>query len=135
MIEAWLPHLKVARLLVVDDEAANNPLMRAAMTMAVPRQVEVELLPLQSVDFSAVATDPIRTLVLLRDVAAAVAARARGLPPGALNVGNVHAGSGRTQVTRSVFLTDEERVQLRQLATEGMEVALQAVPTEAVAVL
>lgn len=131
MIEAWVPHLKAQRLLVVDDEAATNPLMRAAMTMAVPPHIQVQLSSLQSADFAAVASDPIRTLVLLRDVDAAVTARARGLPDGGLNVGNVHAGNGRTQVTRSVFLTDEERNQLRQLEAGGMQVSLKAVPSEA----
>jgi mannose/fructose/N-acetylgalactosamine-specific phosphotransferase system component IIB len=120
----------VGRLLVVDDEAANNPLMRAAMTMAVPRQLEVQLATLESVDFAAAAADLVPTLVLVRDVGAAVAARARGLPDGPLNIGNVHAGIGRTQLTRSVFLNDEERAQLKQLQAGGMTLSVQAVPTE-----
>lgn len=115
---------------MLDDEAAHNPLMGAAMTMAVPRQIQVQLAALEDVDFALISKDSVRTLVLLRDVAAAVAARRRGLPEGAINVGNVHAGIGRRQVTRSVFLTDEERIQLKQLSAGGMTVSLRAVPTE-----
>ena len=117
---------------MADDEAASNPLMRAAMTMAVPPHVQVVLSPLASTDFAAIAQDPIRTLLLVRDVAAAVTAREHGLPAGSLNVGNVHAGAGRSQVTRSVFLTDLERDQLHALVDGGMKVWLQAVPTEAI---
>jgi mannose/fructose/N-acetylgalactosamine-specific phosphotransferase system component IIB len=118
------------RLLVVDDEAAHNPLMRAAMTMAVPRQIQVQLATLDEVDFEAIDGDAVRTLVLFREVSGALAAREHGLPDGELNIGNVHAGNGRHQVTRSVFLTDEERTQLKELALSGMKITMQAVPTQ-----
>ena len=123
-----MPHLNIVRLVVADDEAAKQPLMQAAMTLAVPPSVEVIICSLEQADFSALASDPVPTLVLLRDVAAAVAARKLGLPDGTLNVGNVHAGLGRAQVTRSVFLTEEEREVLKN---SGMTVTLQAVPSEA----
>ncbi|HEX8536183.1 MAG TPA: PTS sugar transporter subunit IIB, partial [Cystobacter sp.] len=35
VVEAWLPHLKVSRVIVADDEAAASPLVRAAMALAV----------------------------------------------------------------------------------------------------
>ena len=130
VIEAWVPHLKIDRLLVLDDEAAHNPLMRAAMTMAVPHRTQVQLVAMEQVDLAAIGNDALRTLVLVRDVGAAVAARAHGLPDGPINVGNIHSGLGRTQVTRSVFLTDVERAQLKQLETGGMKISLQAVPNE-----
>jgi len=128
VLEAWVPHLKIARLVVADDEAASNPLMRAAMSMAVPSHVEVVISKIEATDFPALANDPVPSLVLLRDVAAAVTARRFGLPEGPLNVGNVHAGMGRAQVTRAVFLTEEEKAELKNL---GMLVTLQAVPSEA----
>ena len=128
MLEGWVPTLKIERLLVADDEAASNPLMRAAMAMAVPPQIRVVMTAVDVTDFTAAARDPVRTLVLLRDVGAAVFAHAHGLPKGPLNVGNLHAGAGRTQVTRSVFLSPQERTWLRQLEVAGMQVSLQALP-------
>jgi mannose/fructose/N-acetylgalactosamine-specific phosphotransferase system component IIB len=128
VLEAWVPHLNIERLVVADDEAAGNALMRAAMTMAVPENVEVVISKVDETDFPALAKDPVPSLVLLRDVSAAVTARRFGLPEGPLNIGNVHAGMGRAQVTRAVFLTEAERADLKNL---GMLVTLQAVPSEA----
>jgi mannose/fructose/N-acetylgalactosamine-specific phosphotransferase system component IIB len=128
VLEAWVPHLKISRLVVCDDEAAGNRLMRAAMTMAVPDGLEVVISKVDQTDFRSLAMDEVKTLVLLRDVAAAVTARRLGLPDGPLNVGNVHAGIGREQVTRAVFLSKEEQTELKGL---GMRVTLQAVPSEA----
>ena len=130
VIEAWLPHLAVARVLVVDDEASRDPLARAAYDMAMPPEVEVVLSPISAVDFTAVATDPVRTLVLFRDVKSAVAARRAGLPLGTLNLGNVHAGPGRVSVSRSVFLDESDKGALQALVREGMDVRIQAVPSE-----
>lgn len=131
VVEAWLPHLKVRRVVVADDATAADPLARAAFGLAVPPDVEVMMAPLAGIDFDALAKDGVRTLVLFRDVPAAVAARARGLPPGPLNLGNLHAGPGRVSVSRSVYLDEADRRALSALAAGGMHVSIQAVPVEA----
>lgn len=131
VVEAWVPHLKVARLVVADDTAAGDPLAKVAFGLAVPPGIELVVAPVEQVDFGTLASDGVRTLVLFRDVRSAVAGRAAGLPTGALNVGNVHAGPGRVAVSRSVFLDDGDVRALAGLRDGGMAVSIQAVPTEA----
>lgn len=131
VIEAWLPFLKVDRVVVADEAAAHDELAKAAYEMAVPPEVEVVLAPVDKLDFRALDADRVRTLVLFRDVKAAVAAREHGLPDGTLNLGNVHAGPGRVAVSRSVFLDDADQQALTRLARGGMTVQVQAVPSEA----
>ncbi len=130
VIEAWLPYLKVDRVVVADDAAAHDDLARAAYELAVPPEVEVVLAPVDKLDFRALAQDSVRTLLLFRDVRSAVFARERGLPNGTLNLGNVHAGPGRVAVSRSVFLDDADKLALQHLAEGGMSVQVQAVPNE-----
>jgi len=130
VIEAWLPYLKVGRILVADDDAARNPLTRAAMGLAVPARVQVDVRPLQGTDFAALEGGGEPTLLLLREVSGALYARRHGLVCPTLNLGNVHFAPGRAQVTPSVFLSPEELGQLEQLAGEGVAVELRAVPKE-----
>jgi PTS system mannose-specific IIB component len=130
VVEAWLPYLKVSRVVVADDEAASSPLIRAAMALAVQSAIEVQILPLAQVDFAALSRDNVRTLVLLRDVAAVPFAKAHGLALEHLNLGNVHFGTGRRQVSPSVFLAEAELQALQGLAREGVKVDAQAVPAE-----
>ena len=130
VIEAWLPFLQVDRVVVADDAAAHDELARAAYEMAVPPEVEVVLAPVDKLDFRALAEDSVCTLVLFRDVQAAVSAREHGLPNGTLNLGNVHAGPGRVAVSRSVFLDDADQRALQWLSESGMRVQVQAVPGE-----
>lgn len=130
VVEAWLPHLDVRRVVVADDATATDSLAQVAFRLAVPPDVEVVTTPVVGVDYGALSGDGVRTLVLFRDVQAAVAARGAGLPDGVLNVGNLHAGPGRVEVTRSVFLDDADRQALASLAKGGMRVVVQAIPAE-----
>ncbi|NOJ92765.1 PTS sugar transporter subunit IIB [Corallococcus coralloides] len=130
VVEAWLPHLKVSRVVVADDEAASSPLIRAAMALAVQSAIEVLILPLAQVDFATLSRDGVRTLVLLRDVASVPFAFQNGLAMDQLNLGNVHFGTGRRQVSPSVFLAEGELQALQQLSAQGVRVEARAVPAE-----
>ena len=130
VIEAWLPHLGVKRVVVADDDAAVDPLAKAAYAMAIPDDVELVLAPVREIDFQELAADSVPTLVLFREVKSAVAAREWGLPDGMLNVGNVHSGPGRVSVSRSVYLDSDDSIALALLAQTGMTVRVQAVPSE-----
>lgn len=131
VIEAWLPHTKAERILVIDDAAAADPIARTAMGLALPPRVTLEVSPVAAVDFAALAAEPTRTLVLFRDVATLLAARARGFAPASVNLGNVHAGPGRAAVSRSVYLSDDEVAFLAEIKKAGAVVAAQAIPQDA----
>jgi PTS system N-acetylgalactosamine-specific IIB component len=133
ILETWVPRLGAREVVVADDDAAQSPLARAAMTLCVPPGLVATIAPLGEVDWAALAADARPILVLVRDVEGLVRARARGLAPGIarkVNLGNVHYEPGRRAVTPSVFLTEGEVAALRVLADEGFEVAAQAVPSE-----
>jgi PTS system mannose-specific IIB component len=130
VVEAWLPHLKVKRVVVADDAVAQDSLAQVAFRLAVPPDIEVVMTPVAGVDYRGLAADETRTLVLFRDVQAAQAARSAGLPDGVLNVGNLHSGPGREALTRSVFLDQTDRDALAQLAKSGMTVVVQAIPPD-----
>lgn len=130
VVEAWVPHLRVKRLIVADDQTAQDEMAQAAMSLAVPESIEVRHTAVRDLDSRGLSGDDVPTLLLFRDVAGVMEARERGLPNGRLTVGNVHAGPGRQPVSRSVFLTPKEQEQLRALLSSGMDVVVQAVPTE-----
>jgi PTS system mannose-specific IIB component len=133
VLETWIPRLHAARVVVADDEAAGNPLVRAAMTLCAPEGLEIQILPMAQVDFAALAATPGPVLVLVRDVAGLTAAAGRGLTPGQaphLNVGNVHYASGRAAVSPSVYLSEAELQALEALAAAGFRVEASALPTD-----
>jgi PTS system N-acetylgalactosamine-specific IIB component len=133
ILETWIPRLGIAEVVVADDEAAASDLARAAMTLCVPPDLAVCVVAVRAVPWAELAAAPRRVLVLVRDVASLVAARAGGLTPQlarSVNLGNVHFGPGRRAVTPSVFLGAGEVEALRALAAAGFEVEARAIPSE-----
>jgi len=131
ILETWLPALRARRVLVADDEAARSPLSRNALTLALPDAIPAEVVPVDGVDWVAAAASPELVLVLFREVEALRRGLGRGLTPAIapkVNVGNVHFGPGRRQITPSVFLREEELLMLRDLAAAGFQVEARAVP-------
>jgi PTS system mannose-specific IIB component len=134
VLETWIPRLGVRGVVVADDDAAGSPLARAAMTLCVPADLPVRIVPLAELDAAGLAalSDPV--LVLVRDVAGLASAAAHGLTPARaprLNLGNVHYSAGRKPVTPSVFLTAEELAQLQALAAAGFDLEARAIPSDA----
>lgn len=129
VVEGWLPHLKVRRLVVLDREAAQSPLARASMGLAVPQSVSFELAPDDAL-LQKIADDPVPTLLLFRDVAGAYQAVQHGLKLPRLNLGNIHFKSGRLPITASVFLDGQELQELEALSQAGVVVEAQALPGE-----
>src|SRR4051794_14680395 len=78
VVEGWLPHLKVRRVVVLDREAARNPLTRASMGLAVPQSVTFQIAS-DDAELTKLAQDGIPTLVLFRDVEGVFAAHSHGL--------------------------------------------------------
>jgi PTS system N-acetylgalactosamine-specific IIB component len=134
VLEAWMPSLGAATVVVADDEAAASPLARAAMTLCVPCEVPARVERVAAVDFAALAESPAPVLLLVRDVAGLVEATTLGLTPARarrINLGNVHFAMGRRPVTPSVFLTAEELKALRGLEAAGFAIEARAIPTDA----
>jgi mannose/fructose/N-acetylgalactosamine-specific phosphotransferase system component IIB len=135
VLYAWLPALDAHGILVADDEAAGNVLARSAMALAIPPGVNFEVLRVEAAAGllrpGGKGPQAPRTLVLLRDVRDAVALSEAGVPVPQLNLGNVHFGRGRKQVSPSVFLDAGELAALEKLSRAGTQVEVRAVPSEA----
>jgi PTS system mannose-specific IIB component len=134
VLETWIPRLAVTEVVVADDEAAESPLARAAMTLCVPPELRTRIVPVAAVPWAELAAASHAVLVIVRDVSALSGARTSGLVPAfarVVNLGNVHFGPGRRPVTPSVFLSAEELDAVRALAQAGFEVQARAIPSDA----
>jgi PTS system mannose-specific IIB component len=133
ILEAWLPRLKAARIVIADDDAAASPLARAAMTLCLPPELPADVVRVEDVDWEDLAARRDAVLVLVREVKDLSRAAASGLTPAharRVNIGNVHFGAGRRPVSPSVFLSAEEVEALRALEEQGFEVEARAIPAD-----
>jgi PTS system mannose-specific IIB component/fructoselysine and glucoselysine-specific PTS system IIB component len=132
VVIGWGRPLDLNRIVLVDDEVRNAPWEQELYRMAAPPEIAVE--------FAGAAEAALRlrdweegrerVLVLVGAIAAAgdLLRRAPGVLK-KLNLGGVHAGPGRRERLRYLYLSDDELAMLQRMADRGVEVSAQDVPT------
>lgn len=131
VVVGWGTQLQPERIVVVDDELAESAWEQELYTLGLPAALEAEF---ESVERARARIgewreSPRRTLLLTRDVTTM-----RRLAEGGLlkdeevNIGGIHFAPGRHAVLPYVFLSDDERRELRRIAEEGAVVRARDLP-------
>lgn len=131
VVVGWGQPLDCTFIVLVDDEVRISDWEQDLYRMGVPPSIEIIF---ASVDEAAERlpaweADARVGILLVPDIDTAAALVGRSDRVKRLNVGGIHHRAGRTERLRFVYLSDDERAKLRQLAAAGVEVTAQDVPT------
>jgi PTS system mannose-specific IIB component/fructoselysine and glucoselysine-specific PTS system IIB component len=132
VVIGWGRPLDVRRIVLVDEEVRASSWEQELYRMAAPPEIAMEFLSAAEAAPRLAAWDAgrERVLVLVGTIAAAADLMRRA--PGVLhrlNLGGIHAGEGRRERLRYLYLTEAELALLHRLAGEGLEITAQDVPT------
>ena len=132
VVIGWGQPLNVGFIVLVDDEVKNSAWEQDLYRMGVPPGIDVVFASIAEVarHLAEWTADPRPGILLVGDVdtlAGLIDAAGSGIPR--INVGGVHHRPGRIERLRYVYLTDDEAAKLKQLASNGVEVTAQDVPT------
>jgi PTS system mannose-specific IIB component/fructoselysine and glucoselysine-specific PTS system IIB component len=132
VVVGWGRPLDFHRIVLVDEEVSASPWEQELYRMAAPPEMTVEFLSAAQAlaRLAGWEAGRERVLVLVGTIATA-AELLRGAPSGLhrLNLGGIHAGPGRRERLRYLYLSDEEFAMLEEIAKQGVEVSAQDVPT------
>ncbi len=131
VVVGWGQPLGLGFIALVDDKVRASEWEQDLYRMGVPVGIEAVF---ASVDeavrrYEDWERDPRAGLVLVGDIDTIVALAARVPRLRRVTLGGVHHRPGRRERLRYVYLTDDELAQLRGLASRGIDVAAQDVPT------
>lgn len=132
VIEAWIPFTGASTIVVVDDVAAKDLMMKEVMKMAVPPDIDLHCASVDEFVSGkwAIRAQNRRVLILCRNLK--VARKIVNNCPGIMNinVGNLHYERGKREVSPTVFIDlDDEKI-VRELEKQGVEVDVKAVPSD-----
>lgn len=132
VVETWVPHTGANCLLVVDDDLADNPALRAVMELAVPPSVHAAFCRLAEVRQALAEIDAHgeRAILICGSARAALRLREMGVPFPLLNIGNLHYAAGKVEITPSVYFAPEDFQAVECLRHHGVEVEVRATPFE-----
>ena len=118
------------KILVVDDETCNDELSKSLMKMtadavgvqirffSIKKTIEIigKAAPSQKIFIVAKTPQDVRTLI------------DKGVPIKEVNVGNMHFSEGKHQLTKKVYVDDQDMEDLKYISSKGVHVYIQDVP-------
>ncbi len=132
VVVGWGRPLDLHRIVLVDDEVRASPWEQELYRMAAPREIAVEFASATEAAPKLAGWDASRERVLVLMGTIDLASELERQAPGALhrlNLGGIHAGPGRRERLRYLYLSDEELAMLQWLARRGMQISAQDLPT------
>lgn len=136
IMTSWAKYLKLRRIVVVDDQVAKDEFMATVLGMSAPAGISIDILSVADA-VSRIQNDKSdeNTMLLFKRISAALelAKSLAGTPNELkeLNLGNLGSVPGRTQITKNIFLSEEEKSEARELREMGVNVFLQMLYTDA----
>lgn len=135
VMASWSKRLQLTRIVVVDDQIAKDDFMKTVLSMSAPAGMQIDILSVKDAATMVKSdTDSANTMLLFKRISAALelARELRGssYEMAELNLGNLGSVPGRVQVTKNIFLSEEERKQIRELQGLGVNVFLQMLHTD-----
>lgn len=132
VLESWVPNLRANCIIVANDEVAQAVMQKILMQAAVPRGIRVIVDTVDAVAglLNTNELDDSRVLLLFATASDARRAIESGIPLKKLNLGNMHAGSGKLQCSCTIFLDPEDVTDLQKIEDRGVRITSQCVPSE-----
>jgi len=128
----WARHLKANRVIVANDEAARNSMMRTLFKLAVPRTLRVSTLTISEAchrisDGEFAQERAILLVSLPQDLLKLIT---RGIKLDSVNVGAMRFMEHKRSIGKAVYVDDKDVQALQKLSDLGIELEMRAVPTE-----
>ncbi|MCU9533422.1 PTS system mannose/fructose/N-acetylgalactosamine-transporter subunit IIB [Streptococcus sp. CSL10205-OR2] len=128
----WSTSLGITRIMVIDDEVAENAIEKAGLKLAVPPGVKLSILPVEKAANNIMAGkyDAQRLLIVARRPDRFLRLVEYGVPLTELNVGNMSQTEETRSVTRSINVVDSDIEAFKALDAKGVHLTAQMVPSD-----
>jgi len=132
ILEAWVPYVRASCIIVADDDVANDFFRETVIRMAVPMDIDVQILSVEELAVSHNYGEETgkKKIVLFSSVGAARRAFESGFRFEKLNIGNVYNEQGKIRCARSINLGEQDIEDILTLVSDGVEVELRCVPKD-----
>ncbi len=133
VVFSWVSALDPDCILVANDDVVKDELRKTTLKLGKPNGVKLVIKGIEdSIEaINTGKTDKYRLMIVVSNVADAVRLAERAEQIRSINLGGTKAAPGTHQVTRMIYLTDEEEMLLTRAQGKGISVNIQPVPSEA----
>lgn len=127
----WTRNFDIEQILIVNDEAKNDPVQHAVANFAVPEGVKVMIFGVkQFAEVMKKSAIKKRTMLLFTNPLDIKFLVDEGLSISEVNAGGMRFREGRRRLEKAVSVTDEEHQAFLDLIEKGIHINVQMVPKD-----
>lgn len=129
----WVNHLRANLILVANDKAANDTVQQNLMEMVVPDSIATRFFTLQkTIDVIHKASESQHIFIVCKTPQDVLKLVEGGVPIKKVNVGNMHFSKGKTQISSTVSIDEDDKDTFRKLKSMGVQLEIRRVPDEVI---
>lgn len=131
---SWTNSIKADCILVANDTVVNDALQKATLKMACPHNIKVVIKTVKDsiAAIQAGKTDKYKLFIVVASIDDAYQL-IQAIPEiKRLNLGGTKAREGTKNISKAINLLPQEEEQLKELASAGVSVEIQQVPTDSI---
>ncbi|NLM67297.1 MAG: PTS system mannose/fructose/N-acetylgalactosamine-transporter subunit IIB [Enterococcus sp.] len=128
----WTTKLNISRIMVVDDEVAENAIEKSGLKLATPSGVKLSILPIEKAAANILAGkyDSQRLLIVARKPDRLLKLVELGVSLEEINVGNMSQTPETRSITKSINVVDADIEAFNELNRKGVRLVAQMVPSD-----
>lgn len=128
----WTTKLNISRIMVVDDEVAQNDIEKSGLKLATPAGVRLSVLPIEKAAHNILAGkyDSQRLFIIVRKPDRLLKMVELGVPIEEINVGNMSQSDETRSITKSINVVDQDVEVFKELNNKGIRLITQMVPSD-----
>lgn len=114
--QLWIKSLGVNLVIVANDKVSTDTIQQTLMKTVIPKEVGVRFWTIDRTNEVIWKAAPHQNIfVVVKDCKDALRLAEGGFPIEKLNVGNIHATTGKEKVSQFIYLGEEDKEALRKL--------------------
>ncbi|AYO31323.1 PTS mannose/fructose/sorbose transporter subunit IIB [Biomaibacter acetigenes] len=132
VMTAWVKYTQANRIIIVDDNVAQDPFMEKVLKMAAPPGIKVEVYDTQKAVavLKGEGSPGEKVIVLAKHPKTIYALMEGGVGIKELNVGGMGAGAGRKLLYKNISASQEEREVFKNILSKGVAILIRIVPDD-----
>lgn len=133
----WTNNLGATRIMVINDEVANNDLQKSVLRMAAPSNVSTSIITRETAlkNISSGKYEGQKVFIVVKSPLDLLYLVKNGLDIKKINVGNMSSKKNTEVVRPSISVTAEEKEAFKELIDRGVEITTIMTPTDPLAYL
>ncbi|MCT1901935.1 PTS system mannose/fructose/N-acetylgalactosamine-transporter subunit IIB [Oceanobacillus sojae] len=127
---SWSVAYQVNEIVVVDDVLVNDEMQRMLLEMAVPEGKKFQLLSVDEASNYFKSENKLNTFLVVKGPQTILDLANQGVHFKEINVGGMYFKEGKEEVTKTVYLNDDEKKIFRDLASKNIYLDVRTAPSD-----